>query len=98
MDFPRCLEAIDGKHIAIECPKTAESANYNNLHSLVFMAVFDAKHGFMLVDIDGFGRGNDAGIKLNSTFGQALESNFDGFSIPQPSVTNNRLLSCLCCR
>ena len=78
----------------MDCPKNGGSAynNYKHFNCLVLMAVCDAKHCFALVGIDGFGRNNDAGILLDSAFGQALENNFDRFSILHPSVINNKLL------
>ena len=74
-NFPHCLGALDGKHIAMECPHSGGSAyfNHKNVHNIVLMAICDAKYCFTLVDIGGYGRENDAGLLSQSPFGQALE-------------------------
>ena len=82
--FPNCISAIDGKHICIECPKNAGSSyfNYKHFHSMVLLAVCDAKYCFTLVNIGSFGRDNDAAILSESGFGKLFES--DTMTIPQP--------------
>ena len=55
-DFPACLGTLDGKHIAIECPKN-EGSNfykYKNFHSIVLMAICDSKCCFSYVHIGGY--------------------------------------------
>ena len=63
-NFPGCIGALDGKHIGIECPRNMGSAfyNYKNFHSVVLLAMCDAKYSFTMVDIGSFGRDNNAGI------------------------------------
>ena len=36
--------------------------NYKGFHNLVLVAICDTNHCFTLVDISGYGRGNDASI------------------------------------
>ena len=93
-NFPHCLGAIDGKHIAMECPKNGGSAyfNYKNFHSIVLMAVCDAKYCFTLIDVGGFGRDNDAGILSESSFGQAFEHGQEDLNLPQPNLFKNHML------
>lgn len=93
-NFPNCLGAIDGKHIAMECPQNGGSAyfNYKNFHSIVLMAICDAKYCFSLVDVGGYGRNNDSGIPLQSSFGQAFDNDRESLNIPKPCVVNNHTL------
>ena len=85
-NFPHCIGALDGKHIAMECPHDGGSAsfNYKNFHSIVLMAICDARYCFTLVDIGGYGRENDAGLLSQSPFGQALEKGKEKLNIPAP--------------
>ena len=75
-NFPNCLAAVDGKHIAIECLHNAGSAtfNYKNFHSLVLLGICDAKYCFTFVDIGLLGGDNDASILANSKIGRAFDN------------------------
>ena len=92
-NFPNCIGALDGKHIAIECPSNAGSMyyNYKGFHSLVLMAMCDANYCFSLVDIGNFGRDNDAAIFNQSNMGMTFHEGemnlptaevIDGFCLP----------------
>jgi len=74
-NFPNCLGALDGKHIAIECPHNGGSAfyNYKNIHSLTLLAVCDSQYTFTVVEFGGYGKENDASLLSISRFGQAFE-------------------------
>lgn len=87
-DFPNCLGALDGKHVAIECPghSGSEYHNYKGFFSIVLMAMCDAHYCFTLVDVGNYGKDNDAHIFNESDIGKAFVEN--EMNIPSP--TNGR--------
>jgi hypothetical protein len=85
-DFPNCLGAIDGKHVAIQCPSNAGSLyyNYKGFHSLVLMAACDAEYNLTMIDVGAYGRQNDAKTFSDSHFGQCIinrPSDFPSFVV-----------------
>ena len=70
------------KHVCIEAPGLSGSAYYNNYHSMVLLAVCDAKYCFTLVDIGGC----DVSIFNERKMGKAFKNNI--FTFPK-----NRQLS-----
>ena len=91
-DFPNCVGALDGKHIAIECPANSGSNyyNYKKFYSLVLMALCDSRYYFTIVDIGNYGRDNDAHIFNNSVMGRAFITN--EADIPPPSSVSGHTL------
>lgn len=74
-NLPHCVGAIDGKHIAMQCPRKSGSLyyNYKGFFSIVLMAVCDGNYNFTLVDIGQYGSNNDSGVLSNSEMGKAFE-------------------------
>ncbi|XP_067947142.1 uncharacterized protein [Watersipora subatra] len=68
--MPNVIGALDGKHVAIECPSGGGSLyyNYKHFHSTVLMAVCDADYRFLSLSIGSYGSENDAGIFKHSSF------------------------------
>lgn len=75
--FPHCLGAVDGKHVAITPPHDAGSFffNYKEFHSLVLLAVVNAKYEFIMCDFGTNGRISDGGVIENTKFGEKLNNN-----------------------
>ena len=82
-NFPHAIGSIDGKHIAIECPKNYKYYNYKGFFSVVLLAICDAKYCFTFVDIGQYGSGNDSGVLKQSKMGKGFENN--EFDMPKPS-------------
>ncbi|GFR71517.1 protein ANTAGONIST OF LIKE HETEROCHROMATIN PROTEIN 1 [Elysia marginata] len=74
-DFPFAVEAIDGKHIALNAPPKSGSMYYcyKGFPSIVLMAVSDADSCFILVDCGQYGRISDAGVYRTSQISKLLE-------------------------
>ena len=91
-NFPHCLGCLDGKHIAMQCPKDGGSLyyNYKGFHSIVLMAMCDANYCFTLVDIGNYGGVNDASIFNSSEMGQAFAQ--QELDIPGPKDVNGHTL------
>lgn len=74
--FPHCVGALDGKHVALMPPHDsgAQFRNYKGFFSIVLMALVDAELNFVFVDVGRNGRMNDSGIwgacKLKEALGK----------------------------
>ncbi|XP_047113601.1 putative nuclease HARBI1 [Schistocerca piceifrons] len=81
--FPNCIGAMDGKHTAFAPPRTAGSTyfNYKKFHSVVLLAIVDARYRFSLIDIGCNGRVSDGGVYANSLISSALRENW--LKVPQ---------------
>ena len=93
-NFPHCIGAIDGKHVAMECPPNAGSGffNYKKFHSIVLLAVCDARYCFTFVDIGAHGANNDAAVLAESEFGKIFSENPETLQLPKPNLVGNATL------
>ena len=91
-NFHHCLGALDGKHIAIRCPKQGGSLyyNYKGFHSIILMAMVDADYKFTWVDVGSHGSAGDAQVFNNSELKEAIDKGVIGFpeaeSLPDDDV------------
>lgn len=76
-NYPCCIGALDGKHIAIQQPPNSGSEffNYKHFFSVLLLALVDANYRFLYVDVGAPGRAGDAGVFAASSLKQALERN-----------------------
>ncbi|XP_047998551.1 protein ANTAGONIST OF LIKE HETEROCHROMATIN PROTEIN 1-like [Leguminivora glycinivorella] len=88
-NFPHCLGAIDGKHINIVPPADNGSYyyNYKKQHSMVLMAIVDAKYRFIYADFGTNGRISDGGVLQNTKFFEKLQNKT--LKLPNSEILRN---------
>ncbi|XP_061179014.1 putative nuclease HARBI1 [Saccostrea echinata] len=86
------LGALDGKHIAIKCPRNGGSLyyNYKGFHSLILMGLVDADYKFIWVDVGANGSASDATVFNNSELKDVSENQNIGFPEASPLPYDNR--------
>lgn len=74
-NFPHCIGALDGKHIAIRKPSGTGTIyyNYKKYFSIVLLALVDANYLFRYIDVGASGAGSDAGIFNNCELKEMIE-------------------------
>ncbi|XP_031335351.1 putative nuclease HARBI1 [Photinus pyralis] len=80
-NFPMCIGAIDGKHINFQAPQSAGSFyyNYKGHHSIVLLALVDAKYKFIYVDVGVNGRNSDGCVFRESSLKHYIDNNLLNF-------------------
>ena len=73
--YHNCIGALDGKHIAMKCPNNEGSVyyNYKHFHSIVLLALVDAGHKFIYIDVGANGSASDGGIFRDTKLFKKLE-------------------------
>ena len=92
-NYPCCIGAIDGKHIAIQQPgkSGSEFFNYKHFFSILLLALVDANYKFIYVDVGAAGRAGDAGVFNNSLLKSALQNGF--LKLPEPRKVGEKLIN-----
>ncbi|XP_053692619.1 putative nuclease HARBI1 [Sabethes cyaneus] len=87
-NFPNCIGAIDGKHVAIKAPPKSGSIfyNYKGFHSLSLLAICDASYKFTYLDIGAYGSEGDCSFFRNSKFGSDVLN--DRLCFPDNATVN----------
>ena len=69
------IGATDGKHVAMEWPKSTGSLyhNYKGFFSQVLLAVCDAKYKFIFINVGQYSSTDDSAVLKNSELGRRLE-------------------------
>lgn len=76
-NFPRCIGAMDGKHLLIKAPPKSgtEYYNYKHQYSIILLALDDDNYCFKYIDVGGNGKASDAGVFRESSLFEALDNN-----------------------
>ncbi|KAF2900512.1 hypothetical protein ILUMI_05673 [Ignelater luminosus] len=83
--FPNCLGALNGQHISFRAPVSDRSYyyNYKGFHSIVLLAMCDARYKFTYVNVGTNGRINDGGVFQQSLLQKALNNPHNSLNFPQ---------------
>lgn len=92
-NFPNVIGAMDGKHIVFQAPKSDGSTfyNYKGTHSIVLLALVDAKYNFTYIDVGVNGRVSDGGVFRQSTLARAIANK--NLNIPENKCLPGRNLA-----
>ena len=83
--FPNCGRSVDGKHITMQAPRKSglEYFNYKGTHSIVLMAISDARYKLGLIDVGCSGIHSDGGVPANSAIGKVMKKQQMNFPGPE---------------
>ncbi|KAM4543482.1 uncharacterized protein V3H82_021405 [Fundulus diaphanus] len=73
-NFPNCLGALGGRHVAIQAPPNSDSRALKDKapSSVVLLALVDADCRFRCVQVGDFGRASDGGVFAGSELGVGM--------------------------
>ena len=93
-NFPHAIGAIDSKHVVIQAPHKggSEYFNYKKTHSIVLLAVCNAKYEFIMVDIGDSGRQSDGSVYNNCNLGYGIENNTLNIQDPERMGNSDKVL------
>lgn len=82
--FPHAVGAIDGKHIALQCPTYSASKrrNYKQTKNFVLLTLIDSNCRFIYADIGNQGRISEGGVFSNNSLWNKICSN--NLNLPTP--------------
>ncbi len=85
-NFPHCTCAIDGKHVAIVCPKKSGSQfyNYKKIYSIILLGIVDTDYKFVYIDAGCNGSSSDTQVFNRSAFKKAVKEHRVGWPAPDP--------------
>lgn len=85
-NLPKCVGAMDGKHIRInKLPRSGSTNfNYKSFHSTVLMATAEADGNFIMIETGYPGRNSDGGIFKASRMNHSLQRGT--LDLPEPRV------------
>ena len=85
-NVPHAVGALDGKHIAIKKPKKSgsECFNYKGYFSVVLLALVNAEHKSLWVNVRSSGSSSDAQIFNCSKLKRRIENGTLGIPPPEP--------------
>jgi hypothetical protein len=91
-NFPNCLGAVDGKHVAIVPPPRADSYffNYKGYNSQVLVGIADTNYEFIYFNFGTNGRESDVGVLEYTDFYKKLQN--ECLKIPESSDVKGRKL------
>lgn len=92
-NFPLCIGALDGKHVAFRARKEDGSyyRNYKGFNSIVLLALVDANCRFIYVNVGCNGRISDGGVLRQSNLMKIVEDAANNFQF-EKTIGNGRLL------
>ena len=84
-NFPHCLGALDGKHVAVRKPRKGGSQywNYKGYNSIIMLALVDGDYKFLWVDIGAMGSCSDCQIFNHSELKELMEDGKAGVPLPE---------------